>query len=159
MTSRIYPFSQLANTLLQCEQLKVTQMMYPDMKDDLDYSREHHDWNVISSAERYFPEISPQIILRTPHSWYKPTPTEKVAIRVYFKNLLGLEASSKLIVKYLPDKVEWWGKIHIKGNTECVQSCWAHGSVGETYQYASWARLELVVDEYKDDPGQPPRDM
>jgi len=89
----------------------------------------------------------------------KPTPTEKVTIRVYFKNLLGLEASSKLIVKYLPDKVEWWGKICIQGNMECVQSCWVHGSVGEMYRDASWARLELVVDEYKDNPGQPPWDL
>ena len=37
VTSCIFPFAQLANTLLQCKQLKVMRMKYPDMKQDLDY--------------------------------------------------------------------------------------------------------------------------
>ena len=37
VTSRIFPFAQLANMLLQCEQLKVMRMKYLDMKQDLDY--------------------------------------------------------------------------------------------------------------------------
>jgi len=108
VTSRMYPFSQLANTLLQRGKLKVMRMKHPDMKEDLDYTRERRNWHAISNAERCFPEISDQNILRTPHGWYKLMPTEKVAIGVYFKNLLGLAASSKLVAKYLPDKVERW---------------------------------------------------
>ena len=38
VTSHIFPFAHLANTLLQHEQLKVMQMKYLDMKQDLDYS-------------------------------------------------------------------------------------------------------------------------
>jgi len=58
ITSCVYPFSQLANTLIQQEQLKVVQMQYPDMSQDLDYSGECQDWNEVSHAEMYFPEIS-----------------------------------------------------------------------------------------------------
>ena len=84
------------------------------MKHGLDFSRERRNWHVISKAEKCFPEINAQV-LRTPHGWYRLTPTEKVAFGVYFKNLLGLAASSKLIAKYLPDRVERWGKIRFKG--------------------------------------------
>ena len=94
MTSHTYPFLQLANTLLQHEQLKVMRMKYLDMKEDLDYTRGCCDWNIISSAEKYFPDVDNQIILWTLHGWYKLMPTEKVTIGVYFKNLLGLTASS-----------------------------------------------------------------
>ena len=58
VTSRVYPFAQLANTLIQREQLKVVRMRYPDMGQELDYSGERHDWNEVSGAEKYFPEIS-----------------------------------------------------------------------------------------------------
>ena len=126
VTSHTYPFSQLANTLLQREQLKAIQMMYPDMSNKLDFSRQCRDWNDVSHAETYFPEISElksnpimkyidyrtlntsiddRVVLRTPRSWYRLTltSTEKVAIGVYFQSLLGLKSSSKLIGKYLPD--------------------------------------------------------
>lgn len=143
VTSRTYPFSQLVNTLLQREQLKVMRMKYPDMKEDLDYTRGRRDWNVISSAEKCFPDVDDRIILWTPHGWYKLTPTEKVAIGVYFKNLLGLAASSKLIAKYIPDKVERWGKIRFKRDAECVRSRWAHDLVRGTHRDASFARVSL----------------
>jgi len=153
VTSRVYPFSQLANTLIQHKQLKVMRMRYPDMDQELDYSEKHHDWNEVSRAEKYLPEINDRVVLRTPHSRYKLTSTEKVAIGVYFWGLLGLEASPKLIGKYLPDQVEQWGKMHFKGDAECIRSRWAHEAVRETYRDASFARLELVVNEYKDEPG------
>ena len=72
-----------------------------------------------------------------------------------FIALLGLTVSPKLIAKYLPDKVEWWGKMRFRGDAECVRSCWAHESVRETHRDASFARFELMVDEYEDDPGRP----
>jgi hypothetical protein len=159
VTSRIYPFSQLANTLIQREQLKAVRMRFPDMDQELDYSEQRRDWNEVSCAERYFPEINNRVILRTPHGWYKLTSTEKVAIGVYFRGLLELKASAKLIGRYLPDRVERWGKMRFKGDAECVRSCWAHETVKETYRNASFARLELVIDEYEDDPGRPARDM
>ena len=132
VTSRTYPFSQLANTLLQREQLKAIWMMYPDMSNKLDFSRQCRDWNDVSHAETYFPEISElksnpimkyidyrilntsiddRVVLWTPWSWYRLTLTEKVMIGVYFQSLLGLKSSSKLIGKYLPDRVERWGKM------------------------------------------------
>ena len=37
-------------------------------------------------------------------------PLEKVIIKVYFKNLLGITAIAKSIAKYVPDKVEQWGE-------------------------------------------------
>jgi hypothetical protein len=58
VTSRSYPFSQLANTLMQCEQLKVVQMRYPDMKGSLEYAKPCHDWDTISCVEKYYPKIS-----------------------------------------------------------------------------------------------------
>jgi len=58
VTSCVYPFSQLANTLIQWEQLKVVRMQYLDMSQDLNYSGERQDWNEVSHAEMYFPEIS-----------------------------------------------------------------------------------------------------
>jgi len=58
VTSHVYPFTQLANTLLQWEQLKVMRMQYPDLSEELDYSGGHCDWSRISSAEKYFPEIN-----------------------------------------------------------------------------------------------------
>jgi len=63
VTSCVYPFAQLANTLLQQEQLKVMQMWYPDLSKELDYSGGRCNWSRISSAEKYFPEINNQIIL------------------------------------------------------------------------------------------------
>jgi hypothetical protein len=63
VTSRSYPFSQLANTLIQREQLKVVQMRYPDMKDSLDYAKPRRNWDVTSLAEMYYPEISAYLIL------------------------------------------------------------------------------------------------
>ena len=97
------------------------------MKHGLDFSQEPRNLHVISNAEKCLPEINAQV-LRTPHGWYRLTPTEKVAIGVCFKNLLGLAASSKLITKYLPDRVERWGKIRFKG-------------VRETDHNASFARV------------------
>ena len=85
--------------------------------------------------------IDDRIVLRTPHSWYRLTPTKKVAIGVYFQNLLGLKVSSKLIGKYLPDQVERWGKMRFKGDAECVRSRWAHEAVRETHRDASFARV------------------
>ena len=58
VTSHVYPFVQLANTLIQQEQLKVVRMRYPDMGRELDYSGECCNWNEVSRAEKYFPEIS-----------------------------------------------------------------------------------------------------
>lgn len=58
VTSRMYPFAQLANTLMQREQLKVMRMKYPDLREELDYAGERRDWNRVSIAEKYFPEIS-----------------------------------------------------------------------------------------------------
>lgn len=166
ITSRTYPFSQLANTLLQREQLKAVRMMYPDMNDELDFSGRRRDWNDVSRAETYFPEISElksnpimkyidnrtlktciddRVVLRTPHGWYQLNPTEKVAISVYFQGLLGLESSSKLIGKYLPDRVERWGKMRFKGDAECVKSRWAHEAVRETHRDASFARVSASI--------------
>ena len=73
---------------------------------ELDYSGGRHDWDEISSAEKYFPEINDRVVLRTPRSWYNLMPLEKVAIGVYSKNLLGIAATAKSIAKYVPDKVE-----------------------------------------------------
>lgn len=160
VTSRVYPFSQLAQTLMQREQLKVLRMRYPDMSEELDYGGDRRDWDVVSCAETEFPEISElksdiimnyirlsttstddQCLLRTPHGHYKLAPSEKVAIGVYFQQALGLSASSKLIAKYLPDQVERWGKMRIKGNAECIRSRYANESVRETYRDASFARV------------------
>ena len=141
MTSCTYPFSQLTNTLLQHEQLKVMHMKYPNMKHGLDFSRECCNWHVISKAEKCFPKINTQVLLQTLHAWYRLTHTEKVAIRVYFKNLLGFAVSSKLIAKYVPDRVERWGKIHFKGDVEYVRSHWALESVQETHCDVSFAHI------------------
>ena len=158
VTSRVYPFSQLANTLIQREQIKIIRMKYPDMDGELDYSEQRRDWNEVSRAEKYFPQINDRVVLRTPHGRYNLTSTEKVAIGVYFRGLLGLEASPKSIARYLPDQVERWGKMRFKNDAECVRSRWAHEAVRETHRDASFARLELVIDEYEDDPGRPARD-
>ena len=141
VTSCIFPFAQLANMLLQCKQLKVMWMKYLDMKQDLDYLRQCCNWHVISKVEKCFPEIHDQIILRTLCSWYKLMPTEKVVIGVYFQKLLGLTVSSNLIAKHLHDKVEQWGKIHFKGDTECVWSCWAQELMREMHWDVSFARV------------------
>ena len=166
VTSHTYPFSQLVKTLLQCEQLKAVRMRYPDMRNELDYSGGRRDWNDVSRAESYFPEISEsksdlinnyidyiilntpiddRVILRTPHGQYQLTPSEKVAIGMYFKSLLGLTASSKLIAKYLPTRVERWGKMRFKNDAECVRSRWAHESVRETSRDASFARVSPLI--------------
>ena len=79
-------------------------------------------------------------------------------ISVYFKNLLGLTASLKSIVKYLPNRVERWGKMWFKGDAECIRSRWAHKVVKEIYRDASFARLDLVIDKYEANPGRPARD-
>ena len=71
-------------------------MRYLDLDQELDYSGQRRDWNEVSRAEKYFPDINDRIVLQTPHSWYKLMSTEKVAIGVYFQALLGLEASQGL---------------------------------------------------------------
>jgi len=57
VTSRQYPFSQLAKTLIQREQLKVLRMRYPEMSDSLNYSDPARDWNTTTHAEKCFPEV------------------------------------------------------------------------------------------------------
>jgi len=133
-------------------------MKYLDMDEELNYSEQHCDWNEISRSEKYFPAINNWVVLWTPHGGYNLTSTEKAVISIYFQGLLGLKASVKSIGSYLPDQVEQWGKMHFKGNAKCVRSCWAHEAVRETYCDASFARLELVINEYEDDPGQPAQD-
>jgi len=155
VTLRIYPFSQLANTLVQQEQIKVMQMKYLDMDKELNYSEQCCDWNKISRSEKYFPAINDQVVLWTPHSGHKLMSTEKVMIGIYFQGLLGLKASARSIGSYLPDQVKQWGKMRFKGDAECVRSHWAHEAVRETYCDASFARFELVIDEYEDNPGRP----
>ena len=73
VTSHTYLFSQFANTLLQRKQLKAMWMRYPDMKEDLDFSRECRNWHLISKAEKCFPEINAQVLLQTLHGWYRLT--------------------------------------------------------------------------------------
>ena len=63
VTSRRFPFSQLARTLMQREQIKVLQMRYHKMSESLDYSVPARDWNTNSCAEKLFPEVG---------MWYKP---------------------------------------------------------------------------------------
>ena len=133
-------------------------MRFPDLSKELDYSGGCCDWNRISSAEKYFPEINNQVFLWTPHDWYKLMPLEKVVIGVYFKNLLEIKATAKSAVKYIPDKVECWGKMCFKNDTECVRSCWVHELVREMHWDASYARLDLVIDEYKDNAGRSAQD-
>ena len=58
-------------------------------------------------------------------------------------------------MEYLPDKIERWGKIRFKGDAESVRSRWAHMLVRETSRDASFARLDLVIDEYEADPSCP----
>ena len=53
ITSRQYPFAQLAKTLMRREQLKVLRMRYPDMNDDLDYSAPPRNWKTTTRAERF----------------------------------------------------------------------------------------------------------
>lgn len=141
VTSRSYPFSQLANTLLQREQLKVVQMRYPDMKNTLEYAKPRRDWDVTSRAEKYYPKINDRIVLRTPHDQYQLQKNEKVAIAVYFKNYLELKISPWQLSKYIPDVVHWWGKIRIKGDPETVHSEWAQRNVNEKHRDASYARV------------------
>ena len=64
---------------------------------------------------------------------------------MYFKSLLGLTVSSKSIAKFLPDRVERWGKLRFKNDAECVRSQWAHTLVRETSRDASFARVSLRV--------------
>ena len=63
VTSRRFPFLQLARTLIQREQIKVLQMRYHKMSDSLDYSVPERDWNTISCAEKLIPEVG---------MWYRP---------------------------------------------------------------------------------------
>jgi len=123
ITSHVYPFSQLANTLVQWKQIKVMWMKYLDMDEELNYSEQCCDWNKISCSEKYFPAINDQVVLQTPHGGHKLMSTEKVVISVYFQGLLGLKASARSIGSYLPDQVKQWGKMHFKGNAKCVRSC------------------------------------
>jgi len=57
VTSQQYPFAQLARMLMLWEQLKVVRMRYPNMSDSLNYSNPLHDWNTITQAEKFFPEV------------------------------------------------------------------------------------------------------
>ena len=140
VTSQMYPFSQLANALIQQEQLKVVQMMYPDLS--LEYTKPCHDWNMTSHAEQTYPEIHDWITLRTPHDGqYRLQKSEKVAIAVYFKNYLELEISPQQLAKYIPDVVHRWGKIRIKGDPEMIHSEWAQQNLNEKHRDASYARV------------------
>jgi len=39
------------------EQLKVVRMRYPNMSDSLNYSNPPRNWNTITRAEKFFPEV------------------------------------------------------------------------------------------------------
>ena len=98
-------------------------MRYPDLSEELNYSGGHRDSNEMSRAEKYFPEVNDRGCPPDPRGWYNLMPPEKVAIGVYFKNLLGIAAIAKSIAKYVPDKVERW-KMRFKNDTNefhCVR--------------------------------------
>ena len=109
-------------------------MLYPDMKDGLNYAKPPRDWDIISRAEMYYPNINDRIVLRTPHDQYQIQPNEKVAIAVYFKNYLELEISPQRLSKFIPDMADRWGKIRIKGDPETVHSAWAQRNVNERHR-------------------------
>ena len=111
------------------------------MKGALDFAKPHHDWDLVSRAERHYPKINDCIVLQTPHDQYQLQQNEKVAIAVYFKNYLELEISPQQLSKYIPDIVHWWGKIWIKGDPETVHSKWAQQNVNEKHRDASYARV------------------
>jgi len=85
------------------------------MKDTLEYSKPRRDWNIISRAEEYCPDINDHIVLQTPHDQYRLQQNEKVAIAVYFKNYLELNISPRRLSKYIPDVVHQWGRSGSKG--------------------------------------------
>ena len=134
-TSRLYPFSQPANTLIQREQPNVVQMIYPDLKYSLEYAKPRRDWDVISRPKRSHPQINDRIALRTLYDDQdRLQQNEKVAIAVYFKNDLELEISPQRLSKYISDVVHWWGKIRIKGDSETVYSEWAQRNLNEKHR-------------------------
>ena len=134
-TSQLYPFSQLANTLIQREQLNVVQMKYPDLRHSLEYAKPRRNWDVISRPKRRHPYINDRIALRTPRDdQYRLQQNEKVAITVYFKNYLELKISPQRLSKYISDVVHWWGKIRIKGDSETVYSEWAQRNLNEKHR-------------------------
>ena len=116
-------------------------MLYPDMQDGLDYAKPHHNWDIISCAEMYYPNINDCIVLQTPHNQYQLQPNEKVAIAVYFKNYLELKISPQQLSKFIPEMANWWGKIRIKGDPETVHSAWAQWNVNERHRDALFARV------------------
>ena len=63
VTSRRFPFFQLARTLIEREQLKVLQMRYHEISESLDYSDSTRDWNTTSCTEKIFPAVG---------AWYRP---------------------------------------------------------------------------------------
>ena len=111
------------------------------MMNDLEYAKPCRDWDMISRAEKYYPKINDRIVLRTPHDQYRLKQNEKVVIAVYFKSYLELEISPQQLSKYLPDVVDQWGKIWIKGDPEVVHSEWAQRDVNEKHRDASYARV------------------
>jgi len=116
-------------------------MKYPDMKDALEYSKPCCNWNIISCAEKYCPDINDCIVLWTPHDQYRLQQNEKVVIAVYFKNYLELNISPQRLSKYIPDVIHWWGKIRIKGDPETVHSEWAQWNLNKKHRDASYARV------------------
>jgi hypothetical protein len=57
VTNKQYPFSQLASTVKQIEQLKTVAMRY-GLEDALDFSPPPRDWSELSSTETMFRDIS-----------------------------------------------------------------------------------------------------
>jgi hypothetical protein len=57
VTSRQYPFSQLAETIKKQEQLKTVAMKF-GLEGELFLTKQRRDWSVLGSQESMVPEIS-----------------------------------------------------------------------------------------------------
>jgi hypothetical protein len=164
VTNKQYPFSQLSKNVKKMEQIKLTAMKY-GVEEQLNLKRPRRDWSKFGAQEEMMLHISKYMVLSTDafkrslddttvlksprdntFAWDKP---HRRRTAVYFKQALGLQATSHEISRLLPERVVRWGKHRVIGERDVVRNEFgARNYSADRIRDSSYVRVSVVSSYY-----------
>lgn len=141
-----FPFSQLSNTVLQMERLKMMQYLYDFSDKEMCFSTPRN-LEELSGNERMIQTLSETTVLRSPmqRDFMLPEDIRKTLAH-YLRSQLPHRIPIKVILSALPSTVLCVGKIRVRGEKESICGTWAKKSTSkEKFRDSSFIRLEIPI--------------